>query len=548
MAKDSSIRVLEIDKIVEELKVVSPVMVEHILAHPTSEYELYYKSITHSDLCGGKRTNISQGYEKNILYYLTVSEMEDLGGTPVAHQSNIGIPNDVYKALGIEKKKKTQVEFKLVNDSAEYFIEDYTKRVVEILGKKFPWNNGQCKYGVSYGDFTDMHMTYGDHGFGTSIDIEFQSLRKNIFVNDTIYFLVERFGTSKTLYILLSKNPKFFDILNIKTTPWNTYLEKWVEGFTQAQLENADLDVNEYARRTLQEQWKELLAKEMMNYASSDSTVFCPLTLIKGNFEDLKMLFIASHIKRHSDSTIYEKYDINNGLLLSANADALFDKYMITIDENKNIIFSSLIKDEIKLIEDLHLNFEIFKHVLTDKRMEYMKEHRRIFYEKERERLGVGSRLVVDPQKSTSKITESNSSLFLVLMKDEVRAKFVSDNIQDIFVISSYKSIRHKKWILGNRMVTTSIKHVSDYLPIPKILILYEERNPNEYTAYRIEGLDYMKSEDLQTYPFNLDKHTSYMIYRFSQKEQVRIDLPRLLQYSKEKYQLLDDMLIFANV
>lgn len=78
-----------------------------------------------------------------------------------------------------------------------------------------------------------------------------------------------------------------------------------------------------------------------------------------------------------------EAYDINNGLLLCANADALFDKHLITIDENKNIIFSFLLEHNAKLRSELKLNNEIFTTILNDDRMKYIKIHREVFKQKE---------------------------------------------------------------------------------------------------------------------------------------------------------------------
>ena len=126
----------------------------------------------------------------------------------------------------------------------------------------------------------------------------------------------------------------------------------------------------------------------MMNYTTHEGEVFCPFTQISADFESLSMLFIASHIKRFADCDALEAYDVNNGLLLCANADALFDKHMITVDENKQLVFSFLIEDNLQLRHKLLLNQPIFNLILNDKRMEYMKEHRRIFYLKEKERKG----------------------------------------------------------------------------------------------------------------------------------------------------------------
>ena len=92
-------------------------------------------------------------------------------------------------------------------------------------------------------------------------------------------------------------------------------------------------------------------------------------------------LFIASHIKGFSDpnTTNEEKYDINNGIIICANADALFDKHLITINQNKQIVFSFLLDDDIRLKSQLLLMQPIFQPILNEKRMEYLKYHREVF-------------------------------------------------------------------------------------------------------------------------------------------------------------------------
>lgn len=55
---------------------------------------------------------------------------------------------------------------------------------------------------------------------------------------------------------------------------------------------------------------------------------------------DCRELLIASHIKPWKKSTSKQKIDRLNGLLLSANLDALFDKGLITFDDNGNMHLS----------------------------------------------------------------------------------------------------------------------------------------------------------------------------------------------------------------
>lgn len=64
----------------------------------------------------------------------------------------------------------------------------------------------------------------------------------------------------------------------------------------------------------------------------------CPLTLI-----DQPDLLRASHIKPWKDSDSSERLDPENGLLLAANADALFDKGYITFDSAGQMLISTTI-------------------------------------------------------------------------------------------------------------------------------------------------------------------------------------------------------------
>ena len=59
---------------------------------------------------------------------------------------------------------------------------------------------------------------------------------------------------------------------------------------------------------------------------------------------------------------------------------------MITISENKELVFSFLIDNDFELKSKLLLLQPIFKIILNDERMKYLEDHRRIFKEKEDKR------------------------------------------------------------------------------------------------------------------------------------------------------------------
>lgn len=114
--------------------------------------------------------------------------------------------------------------------------------------------------------------------------------------------------------------------------------------------------------RWQQGQWR----KELLNKYQNG----CVLTNIKHND-----LLIASHIKPYSKCKKEEACDIENGLLLSALADKLFDKGLMTFDQNGKIIFSKQLEhnnDILKIQEHIDINFNL---IMTEKMRSYMKYH-----------------------------------------------------------------------------------------------------------------------------------------------------------------------------
>lgn len=89
----------------------------------------------------------------------------------------------------------------------------------------------------------------------------------------------------------------------------------------------------------------------------------------------LKELLIASHIKEFSISTKSESIDLNNGLLLCANHDKLFDRHLISFDNKGKIMISDKIKltdyEELKINENICINMD-------EKIDKYMAYHRKL--------------------------------------------------------------------------------------------------------------------------------------------------------------------------
>ncbi|MGY3704406.1 hypothetical protein BW731_07060 [Vagococcus martis] len=94
-------------------------------------------------------------------------------------------------------------------------------------------------------------------------------------------------------------------------------------------------------------------------------------------------LLIASHIIPWKDSDTKEiitkfgdniRGDINNILLLCANHDKLFDKHLISFNDDGSVLISSKIKEEHYASLGIHKSMQI---KMSDKQKEFMKIHRK---------------------------------------------------------------------------------------------------------------------------------------------------------------------------
>lgn len=85
----------------------------------------------------------------------------------------------------------------------------------------------------------------------------------------------------------------------------------------------------------------------------------------------------ASHIKPFNQSNDYEKYDVENGLLLSPNLDSLFDLHLISFDENGIILLTNSISNE--TYKTLGINLTMKLKFVTEGMLKYLKVHRNKF-------------------------------------------------------------------------------------------------------------------------------------------------------------------------
>ena len=246
-----------------------------------SRFTLWHKNLMHSDLTNrGKRNGGKEGLDKNYLYYLSVEEMEKIQEQfpdkpyESAKQSNIGMPMQFYVDLGIPRlerrkgKQETQhshvkvndyADVMLVNDTLEYFTQDYTGRVLKRLGKYARLFCSKNDVNLNKeAPFTDIQLTEAIHGLGTADDEEFHKLRLSMFLNDTVIFLIEHKKERNNLFIMLEKNPRFFTLAGVSDSAWEKYIatqrrQEVAEIKGKQQLDAAE---DEKSRR-LQSAWKD---------------------------------------------------------------------------------------------------------------------------------------------------------------------------------------------------------------------------------------------------------------------------------------------------
>lgn len=92
-------------------------------------------------------------------------------------------------------------------------------------------------------------------------------------------------------------------------------------------------------------------------------------------------VLIASHIKpySHCKNNEDERFDVNNGLLLSKDFDSLFDLGYMTFNTDGEIIPSDVLGSDLKN----HLSkFRLHRDFINPKRMDYMRYHRNFVFNK----------------------------------------------------------------------------------------------------------------------------------------------------------------------
>ena len=84
-------------------------------------------------------------------------------------------------------------------------------------------------------------------------------------------------------------------------------------------------------------------------------------------------ILIASHIVPWSESTDEERMNVDNGILLSPLYDALFDKHLISFEDDGSLLVSKSIKSQKHIMLGMPYQAKI---LVTHGMKKYLKRHR----------------------------------------------------------------------------------------------------------------------------------------------------------------------------
>jgi hypothetical protein len=144
----------------------------------------------------------------------------------------------------------------------------------------------------------------------------FETPDKNNSLRIGIRFFLNRIGVSIPVY------PKQFDLSAVADDPMDIHYANTPTVTERSGLVTSRVGQGAYRKRIIH-RWE----------------YKCAVT----NFNKLDIL-IASHIVPWAQSNDMERLDVHNGILLSPTYDALFDKHLITFDNNGKIILSDKIE------------------------------------------------------------------------------------------------------------------------------------------------------------------------------------------------------------
>lgn len=147
---------------------------------------------------------------------------------------------------------------------------------------------------------------------------------------------------------------------------------------------------NEIITKDLEEKYgvDGVVAREVVTRNSNVQRIFRNNLIVRYGLacaicaKDIDEVLIASHIKPASICNVVEKADCENGLLLCALHDRLFDRLLITFNcKNGKIKFAKILSDKLSEYQ-LDENFCLDSKFMTEERKKYLRWHNEKFKEK----------------------------------------------------------------------------------------------------------------------------------------------------------------------
>lgn len=234
-----------------------------------------------------------------------------------------------------------------------------------------------------------IQITFGFQKIARKLGITDDTFKK--FINISMPYFIKMnnikdkngFNFCKNGISLLTKELNIKELKNLKSDIYYLIivLGKVDTSIYQIINDRFDLGINDvYSERNEDLGWDTYLSRKVRighsKYAELIRKKWKGICCITGC--ELEPILIASHIKPWAKCTSKEKVDPENGLLLSPNYDALFDRNLISFDTKGRIIISK--KISINCISKIGISTTA-KIKLNENQLKYMEYHRGKFQE-----------------------------------------------------------------------------------------------------------------------------------------------------------------------
>ncbi len=186
-------------------------------------------------------------------------------------------------------------------------------------------------------------------------------------VIDCVYLSENEVLIGKVRYGDMPMNPALFKRLErMKSTEENfsIFLE------STSLNDDADVDTTEIIAEIKARKGQQLYRDKLMKLWDGR----CALTDV-----DISDLLVGSHAKAWQYSSDRERLDEYNGFLFEARIDKLFDKYLISFDDEGKILLSYRLNSEMR--NKLGLNTDMHLRWIDSRHLAYLEFHRKKFRE-----------------------------------------------------------------------------------------------------------------------------------------------------------------------